>query len=67
MTAKKKAAPKAEPKAKTAIASTPAPPKRDDPTPRIVAHMAKHGIKAETAFSSYNAGGICGVCKERIA
>jgi hypothetical protein len=66
MTAKKKAAPKAEvERPKTAIASTPAA-KPKDPAARVLAHMAEHGLPPEKAFGAYNAGGTCGICKGRI-
>lgn len=78
MTAKKKAAPKKDaprkatlapevPKARTAIASTPPKPlpPRDSYGATVVAHMQGHGLH-ENPWSAMNAGGVCGICKERV-
>lgn len=72
--------PQPPPKAATAIAQTPPPTRaeakriieqlhetvasRDSLGQRVIDHMAKHGV-AEP-WSAMNAGGVCGICKERV-
>jgi hypothetical protein len=68
MTAKKKAAPKPEPKPtlKPRLGKKPVPP-RDSFGASVAAHMQGHPEAASAnPWANMNAGGVCGVCGQRV-
>jgi len=73
MTAKKKAAPKPEPKptlkprlGKKPTTARPVPP-RDSFGASVAAHMQGHPEAAgANPWANMNAGGVCGVCGQRV-